>query len=209
MSGSPHPTFATPVRTAPGGRSRPPPMPNRRKAIPPKAGPAGAARSGAAPAKRRTRRVRQLSPEEVAAIAEMIRDWEEPGFGWEPVCAAVQRRFGYRWTRQALKEHAPIYREFVKRSDVGKAVRGRVQRDPAAQLERRTEWHLRNRIAELERERDALALRMGTWVYNAQRMMWSLAELDKQIPPPEKAQTDGPHAPQPMRREKVGRRKQR
>lgn len=128
------------------------------------------------------RRAAVLDARRIELVVAVIRDWEGR-LTWEELCAAVERKMGDRYTRQALHNHLPIraayeaYREKPVPSGGDKALSTTQRRVRALNAE----------VRELEKVRDALLEKFARWAYNAALRGLDEPFLDRPLPPIDRA----------------------
>ncbi|WP_448190071.1 hypothetical protein [Azospirillum sp. sgz301742] len=138
----------------------------------------------ASPRGRRRRRAPTITEERIAAIVEIIRNWEGR-LTWDTLCSAVEHQTGARYTRQALDKHTQIKVAFqAYRVRPSPPMGGR----KISQAEQRI-LVLQRQVHELEKLRDTLLERFARWAYNASTRDLDEAFLDQPLRPIDRAGT--------------------
>ena len=127
--------------------------------------------------KAKGRRAPTLDARRIDLVVGVIREWQGR-LTWEALCAAVERKTGDLYTRQALNNHVPIRAAY-------EAYRARPAPSQAEKHLSATERRVRTlqaEVLELQKVRDALLEKFVRWAYNAALRGLDEIFLDRPLP---------------------------
>jgi hypothetical protein len=136
-------------------------------------------------------RAKNIGDEDISAIVSILDGWSGK-LGWDLLIAAIQRRNGNRYTRQALDKHERIKQAFVLRKQAlaGKDGLARKVGSPELQAALDRIQRLVAENARLTRENELLLEQFVRWAYNSNIAGMSLERLNKALPAVDRNQSD-------------------
>ncbi len=136
-------------------------------------------------------RAKNIGDEDISAIVSILDGWSGK-LGWDLLIAAIERRNGNRYTRQALDKHERIKQAFVLRKQAltGKDGLARKVSSPELQAALDRIQRLAAENARLTRENVLLLEQFVRWAYNSNIAGISLERLNKDLPVVDRNQSD-------------------
>lgn len=138
-------------------------------------------------------RARNLSVQTAELVFRILDAWKGP-LTWSALISAIDRKTRQRYTRQALHRHESILNAFQERKrhlKLNNGCSGNLARqDPTLQIAQQRIDRLEAENARLKAEANRLLERFARWSYNAYASGVSEEELNRELPPVARGQTD-------------------
>jgi hypothetical protein len=136
-------------------------------------------------------RAKNISDDDIAAIVSILDGWSGK-LGWDLLIAAIERRNGSSYSRQALDKHERIKQAFVQRKKAlaGNDGAARVVGSPELRAASERIQRLTAENARLIKENNSLLEQFVRWAYNANIAGLGIELLNAALPSVDRNQSD-------------------
>jgi len=136
-------------------------------------------------------RAKNIGDGDISEIVSILDGWSGK-LSWDLLIAAIEKRNGNSYSRQALDKHERIKQAFVQRKQALSGVVGekRMPGSPEAQAAMERIQRLTAENERLNRENSSLLEQFVRWAYNASLFGISQDKLNNPLPPVNRNQTN-------------------
>lgn len=134
---------------------------------------------------------KHLSRQDIAAIVNLIRGWEETKLTWSAICEEAEPLIGKLPTRQSLNAHEAITTAYQTKKD---SLKGKAPKKPRPASLNAAASRIANLEAELAevKEQNRRYKQMFTiWQYNAYKKGVNESQLNMPLPKIDRERSDG------------------
>ena len=133
---------------------------------------------------------KHLTPSDVDAIVNIIRNWSAGKLSWDGVCNSTVTILGAKTTRQTLSAHQPIKDAFSAKKNGIQIHEPRTATPSSLAIAAQRLARQQNTIDELKTTNAALMEQFTKWQYNAHKFGIKEHQLNEPLPRIDRERTD-------------------
>ena len=133
---------------------------------------------------------KDLNRQEIQAIVNLIRGWDEPKITWAAICEDVEPLVGKKPTRQSLSAHEAIKNAYQSKKD---SIKGKAPAKPRPASLNAAASRIANleaEVAELKEQNRKYKQMFVVWQYNAYKRGMTEDSLNAAMPKIDRERSD-------------------
>ena len=133
---------------------------------------------------------KHLSRQDIAAIVNLIRGWEETKLTWSAICEEAEPLIGKLPTRQSLNAHEAITTAYQTKKDLLKGKAPKKPRPASLNAAASRIANLEAELAEVKEQNRRYKQMFTIWQYNAYKKGISESQLNMPLPKIDRERSD-------------------
>ena len=133
---------------------------------------------------------KNLNRQEIQAIVNLIRGWDEPKITWAAICEEVEPLVGKKPTRQSLSAHEGITAAYKAKKDILKGKLPAKPRPASLNAAASRIANLEAELAELKEQNRQYKQMFVLWQYNAYKHGMTESKLNASMPKIDRERSD-------------------
>lgn len=133
---------------------------------------------------------KHLNRQDIEAIVNLIRGWDEPKITWAAICDEVESLVGKRPTRQSLSAHKAITAAYQAKKDTLKGKAPAKPRPASLNAAASRIANLEAELAELKEQNRQYKQMFVLWQYNAYKHGMTESKLNAPMPKIDRERSD-------------------
>ena len=133
---------------------------------------------------------KNLNRQEIQAIVNLIRGWDEPKITWAAICEDVEPLVGKKPTRQSLSAHETITAAYQAKKDTLKGKSPTKPRPASLNAAASRIANLEAELAELKEQNRRYKQMFVLWQYNAYKHGMTESKLNAPMPKIDRERSD-------------------
>ena len=133
---------------------------------------------------------KNLNRQEIQAIVNLIRGWDEPKITWAAICEDVEPLVGKKPTRQSLSAHEAITAAYQAKKDTLKGKLPAKPRPASLNAAASRIANLEAELAELKEQNRQYKQMFVLWQYNAYKHGMTESKLNSSMPKIDRERSD-------------------